>query len=290
MSTGLYFGVLGLLTALGILYIVMWSKGNQKFAYLLEAVPDDKHPVKFLYTFGFQILDMIHYNYSSKTDKKYIGYCKVFYGENNGQFYYCVNLTQKISVSMFVLIIGVGIGLLMNAPMIMGFAVVAAVGMAYYYHSLITDIIGEREESIMMELPDVLSKLALLVNAGMILNEAWGKISTTGEGTLYEEMQNSVIEMQNGISDFDAYINFARRCNVPAVTKFASTLVQNLSKGNKELVEFLRSFSDDSWNERKQEARRKGEIASTKLLIPICIMFLGIMLMIMIPIFNNISF
>lgn len=289
MSTAIYFVILIVLTIAAIAYLVIWNKGTGRYQELLAALPDEGHPLKVLYPFGFQVLDMLHYNYSSKNDKKYINYCKVFYGENNGQFYYCINLTQKISVSAFVLVAGVAVGLLMDSMMIIGFAVLAAFGVAYYYHTLITDIINDRTLEIMSEFPDVLSKLALLVNAGMILNEAWSKVSATGEGTLYKEMRNAVFEMQNGISDFDAYINFARRCSVPQVTKFASTLVQNLSKGNKELVEFLRSFADESWNERKQEAKRKGEIASTKLLLPICVMFLGIMLMIMLPIFSGIS-
>lgn len=289
MSTAIYLSILSVLTILGIIYLIIWNKGTAKFKELMDILPDEEHPLKILYPFGFQVLDMIHYNYTSKTDKKYIGYCKVFYGENNGQFYYCINLTQKISVAAFIVVVGVPLGLLIDSLLIVAFAVAAAVGVAYYYHTLITDIINARTSDIMAEFPDVLSKLALLVNAGMILNEAWSKVSTTGEGTIYKEMQNAVFEMQNGVSDFDAYINFARRCSVPSVTKFTSTLVQNLSKGNRELVEFLRSFADESWNERKQAAKTKGEVASNKMLLPICLMFLGIMLMIMLPIFSGMA-
>lgn len=289
MSTAVYFSILSVLTVLSIIYLVIWSIGGKKYKDLLDVLPDKEHPLKVLYPFGFQVLDILHYNYSSRSDKKYIQYCKTFYGEKNGQFYYCINLAQKLSISPAVGILGMLVGLLMNSTLIVGLAVIAAAGIAYYYHSLITDIIHAREESIMCEFPDVLSKMALLVNAGMIMKEAWNKISTTGDGVLYQEMQGAMQEMNNGESEIDAYIRFARRCNVPAVTKFTATLVQNLSKGNKELVEFLKSYSAESWNERKQEAKRKGEIASTKLLIPITLMFLGVMLMIMIPIFNGIS-
>lgn len=289
MSGMTYFIIMLIITVLVLLFLLMWNRGYKKYEELLEALDSDKHPLKIIYPFGFQVLDLLNYNYTSKMDRKYIGYCKVFYGEENGQFYYCINLTQKISVSYVVLCVGVVMGLLMDSMLIVLFAIGASVGIAYYYHTLITDIIGQREESIMMDFPEVLSKLALLVNAGMILNEAWAKVSSTDSGILYQEMENTVFEMQNGVSEFDAYINFARRCSVPAVTKFASTLVQNLEKGNKELVEFLRTFSEDSWNERRQTAKRKGEEASTKLLLPICLMLLGIMIMIMIPIFTQIS-
>lgn len=289
MSSTVYLGILIVLTPVSIIAVILWLIGDKKYQSLLDALPDKEHPLKMLYPLGFEVLDLLRYNYSSRTDKKYIQYCKTFYGEKNGQFYYCINLSQKISIATFVAILGVGVGLLMDSLVIVGFAVLAAVGIAYYYHSLITDIIHAREESIMHDFPDVLSKMALLVNAGMIMREAWAKISTTGDGVLYQEMAMAIENIDNGESEMDAYVGFARRCNVPSVTKFTAALVQNLAKGNKELVQFLRIYMDESWNERKQEAKRKGEAASTKLVIPITLMLLGIMLMIMIPMFSSMS-
>lgn len=290
MSTEIYFVILTADTLLGLVVLVLWAVGNRKFSGLLEALPDSKHPVKVLYPLGFEALDIIRYNYSNRVDRKYINYCKIFYGEKEGQFYYCINLAQKISVPVFMAVLGMAVGLLMDSLLVAGMSIAAAGGVAYYYHTLITDIIKAREESITVELPDVLSKMTLLVNAGMVMREAWNKTSTTGEGVLYTEMRNAIVEIDNGVSEIDAYLAFARRCAVPAVTKFTGALIQNLSKGNKELVEFLRIYSQDSWMERKQEARRKGEAASTRLVIPVTLMFLGIMLMIAIPIFNGISF
>ncbi len=289
MDTTIYLIILAVLTPIALIVVILWLIGAGKYRGLLAAIPDKEHPLKMFYPLGFQVLDILNYNYSGRTDKKYIQYCKTFYGEKNGQFYYCINLSQKISIATFVAIFGVIVGLLMDSIVIVGFAILAAAGIAYYYHSLITDIVHAREESIMHDFPDVLSKMALLVNAGMIMKEAWAKISTTGDGILYQEMAMAIDNMNNGESEMDAYIKFARRCNVPSVTKFTAALVQNLAKGNKELVQFLKIYMDESWNERKQEARRKGEAASTKLVIPITLMLLGIMLMIMIPMFSSMS-
>jgi tight adherence protein C len=46
-------------------------------------------------------------------------------------------------------------------------------------------------------------------------------------------------------------------------------------------------MSDESWNEQKHAVRRKGEMASTKMLFPIMLIFLGILIMIMLPITTN---
>lgn len=169
MSTSVYIILLAILTLVSIITVLLWMAGSGKYQALLEALPEGEHPLKMFYPLGFQVLDIMHYNYSSRMDKKYIQYCKTFYGEKNGQFYYCINLSQKISIAAFVGIFGVAVGLLMDSLLIVGFALLAAAGIAYYYHSLITDIINAREESIMHDFPDVLSKMALLVNAGMII-------------------------------------------------------------------------------------------------------------------------
>ena len=48
--------------------------------------------------------------------------------------------------------------------------------------------------------------------AGMIMHEAWEEVAYTGETTLYKEMQTTVNEMKNGVSEIDAMFNFGSRC------------------------------------------------------------------------------
>ena len=76
---------------------------------------------------------------------------------------------------------------------------------------------------------------------------------------------------------------------IPEAKKFSSTIVQGIQMGNKELSAMLQQQSGEVWNLRKQNARREGEKAAGKLMIPIFIMFFGILIMIVIPIFANIG-
>ena len=48
---------------------------------------------------------------------------------------------------------------------------------------------------------------------------------------------------------------------------------------------FLKDLSDEMWEEKKHLVKRKGEAANSKLLIPITMIFIGILGMIMIPVF-----
>ena len=50
---------------------------------------------------------------------------------------------------------------------------------------------------------------------------------------------------------------------------------------------FLAEMSREMWEEKKNLVRQKGETAGTKLLLPIGLIFIGILIMIIVPIFAN---
>ena len=123
----------------------------------------------------------------------------------------------------------------------------------------------------------------------MILREAWEVTANAGEGIFYEEMQTAVAEMKNGVSEMEAIRRFGIRCMMPEIKKFSATVIQGIQKGNSELSSMLQAQSAEVWNLRKQNVRRQGEKAASKLMIPIFMMFFGILIMVIIPIFSNIG-
>ena len=48
---------------------------------------------------------------------------------------------------------------------------------------------------------------------------------------------------------------------------------------------FLREMSDEIWEEKKHLVKRKGEAATSKLMAPMVLIFIGILGMIMVPVF-----
>ena len=130
----------------------------------------------------------------------------------------------------------------------------------------------------------MISKLALMTNAGMILREAWELIAYGDETAVYKEMQKTVEDMRNGMSEIDAYHAFGKRCVIPEIKKFSATIIQGVTKGSSELVLMLQDQNKEIW-----EAKKQGEKAASKLLFPMVVMFLGILIMIMIPIFSNLG-
>lgn len=243
-----------------------------------------------LLVIGFGACELLKINFKSEKRKRKIKQFQILYGEKYGEYYYRVNLASKITVFLLVLTVGVLLAVVMKNVIMVAVAFVAALALAYYFETLLTDQTKARIQSIDSDFSEMLSTLALLVNAGMILREAWEKTSEMKTGTLYDEMKIAVQNMNNGMGEAEAYVEFAHRCDSTQVTKFISTLIQNISKGNAELTILLQEFAREAWTEKKEAARQKGEAASSKLLIPIGLMFIGLLVMICLPIFSNMGF
>ena len=154
---------------------------------------------------------------------------------------------------------------------------------------LFCDSAENKTNEVLNDFADVVSKLALLVNAGMIMREAWEKVAYTGESEIYQEMKNVIVDINNGVSEIDAYTDFGMRCTSPEIKKFTSTIIQGMVKGNRELVEMIKQQSREIWDAKRHRVKQQGEKAASKLLIPICIMFIGILIMIIVPIFANLG-
>lgn len=154
----------------------------------------------------------------------------------------------------------------------------------------------DREEQMRMDYPEIVSSLALLLGAGMTVPNAWNKIARDykrrreeggGRRYAYEEMLLTIYEMESGVVQAKAYERFGRRCRIPSYNKLSTMLSQNIRKGTANLPLLLKEEATDAFEERKHTARKLGEKAGTKLLVPM-MMLLGItMVIIMVPAFQT---
>lgn len=271
-----------------VVWLVLYSKGLKHNA-LFESLDESEFPLKEIYGLGYGILESANYGYKSKGDRKLRQQLEILYGDKYGDFYLRVVHSQQVTLSVTIFVLSFALyGL--TSEILAFFVGLMFSGLAYYYYgSLAEKKIQERSDEMLHDFSEVVSKLALLTNAGMILREAWQEVAYAGEGVIYSEMQKAVDEMNNGVAEIDAIHNFGSRCIIPEVKKFTSTMVQGMSKGNNELTIMLQEQSKEVWQLKKQLVRRDGEKAASKLLIPICIMFIGILIMIMVPIFANLG-
>lgn len=260
-----------------------------KHAHFFDALEEKDFPLKEIYFVGYEIMEVLHYQYKSKNDRKLRKEISVLYGEKYTDYYLRVIYAQKVTMS-FTLLVMAFIMYGIADDIMAGVVMLIFAGLAYYYFGTVAEKkIEKRSEEMMSDFSNVVSKLALLTNAGMIMKEAWEEVAYTGDTVLYKEMQITVTEMKNGVSEIDALFHFGMRCIIPEIKKFTSTIVQGIIKGNSELTYMLQEQSKEVWAAKKQNVKRQGEKAASKLMIPIMIMFIGILIMILIPIFTNLG-
>ncbi|MCD7736218.1 MAG: type II secretion system F family protein [Lachnospiraceae bacterium] len=159
----------------------------------------------------------------------------------------------------------------------------------------------ERKNQLLLDYPDLMWKMTMLLGAGMSIRGAFMRISEeyqreqrqrkakTGKAGqmryVYEEITYTCREMQSGIGEAQAYERFGKRCQLPEYIRIGSILSQNLRKGAKGLTDLLETEAEASLNDRKNHARKIGEQAGTKLLLPMMLMLGIVLTVLMVPAF-----
>lgn len=287
---------------LNIIFLALTLSAGLSFIFLLLTSDEFEDYIKPLdkkefmlpeiYGVGFKLLKIFKFEYKTKGANQLRENVKLLYGERYSDYYMRVLYAQKISIVYLFFAAGCAVSsLATGSDKLVLFALILLVcGTLYYYFTKMpADKVKKRSVRFMDEFPNAVSTIALLVNSGMMLREAWREVSLSSETELYLEMRRVNEDIDNGIAEVDALYNFGNRCVTPEIKKFTSFIVQGLEKGSRDLTNALRNQADELWELKKQNILKRGELASGKLMIPLMIMFVGILIMVMGPIMTNLG-
>lgn len=152
----------------------------------------------------------------------------------------------------------------------------------------------EREREMLMDYPELVSKFTVLLQAGLAARNVWERMVAEYEAEkesgkkpryAYEEMAITWNQLKNGMYESQAYGEFGRRCGLHTYMKFGALLEQNLRQGTTGLALRLREEALLAFEERKNLARRLGEEAETRLMLPMFLMLFMVLTVIMVPAF-----
>ncbi|NTV89287.1 MAG: type II secretion system F family protein [Clostridiales bacterium] len=235
---------------------------------------------------GLFLLDRINPRFASAYSRRLLSALGELYGVSEASKHMRVHLAEKINLLLVSLASGTVIWFAAHKDK--GFAVfilLFAVGLFFLLDREVYQKVRKRRLELKRDFPDFVNKLALLVNAGMLVSKAWEKASEEGRqaSPLYRELRLSVLEIRSGETEYRAFEAFAKRCRIPEISRFVSLILQNLRKGSNELVPLMRLYANDCWEMRKNLARKYGEEASTKLIFPMMLMFLAVLLIVGTP-------
>lgn len=272
---------LGIGTILAILFIRQLSKGK-KYDSIVESLDENIFPLNQLYSVGFAWSSTKLFQLKGKVAANLRSQASILYEPQYAEYYANVVWAQSVTlVHLFLALTFLIAGILYESALFMlvcgGFM---SVIVAVYCLENMKNVLAKRTEECEGELPEVVSTMAVLVNSGMVLRESWNMIAENGNGAFYELMSKASENMKNGYSDADAIFLFGRSTNSTEIKKFTSALIQSMDKGGAELSSFLANQSSELWNTKRQRMLQQGEKAATKLLLPIVLIFVGVIIIV----------
>lgn len=212
-------------------------------------------------------------------------------GTSNAQIYAKYLLSSLISFCAVGVILGgvlvsISLGMGLSSAQMMIFLLVGMVApmlAGYIPYDNLVNKANKRQAEIDRDFPNILSKIALLITAGMNLTNAVAEVAESGETLMYQELQLVIKELNQSSTVAAAFTRMQCRCDNRYLDKVVSVVIKSYSSGNANLAEDLRNINAECWLNKKHEARRMGEAIQNKLFIPTMLMFIGILVVIIVP-------
>lgn len=147
----------------------------------------------------------------------------------------------------------------------------------------------EAAASVMRQLPEFVNRLVLLLNAGLVLTNAFEKtveetFSFRDDGDyFYGRLKEIYISCRtaNGSMHVE-FRKMAKESGIRELMRVSNIITDNVRKGT-ELTGKLQSESEMLWLERKKSCEERGRLAETKLTLPLMIFLLVLIVITVAP-------
>ena len=270
--------------------LILWFHKGKKYETMLQSLTEKDYPLKEMYGVGLAAQEKGLLAFAGEKPHEMVGYASLLYGKKYAEFYARVFWAQGITLMLVMTVVGLTVACNMEEKVLLYALFGPVLGIALMHNSINTlkERVQKRQDACMREFPDMCSKIALMVNAGMTIRNAWIKVAESKDSELYRLMREASEQMRNGVSEVDAIYQFGVLSNSPEIRKFVSVVIQGMEKGNRELADALAHQSNELWAMKRQHMLQRGEEAASQLILPVGLLFVGILIMIMIPVMNNV--
>lgn len=150
---------------------------------------------------------------------------------------------------------------------------------------------AKRKRQLILDYSEFVNKFRLYLSAGLTVKNAFYRIMEDyghqqvqkKRKYLYEEMRISCFQLENGATEEQVYREFGKRCGETRYRRLSFLLTVHLKQGNDQLLALLSQEADGAWEDRRNMAKKAGEEAGTKLLLPMMLMLVVVMFLILLP-------
>lgn len=261
---------------------------RNKYPKVLEKLEQKEYPLRKLFLPGaLLLLSYLKKSYDSGYDRRLHKQLSQLKGFKEADFYLVIHWASKLA---YVLLGSLMLGLFWVASpgidFLTGFFSFLVLLVIFYAPDYELSLQAKKQKHLIQwEFPSFLHKLVLLLNAGLTVQGAWDKAlaAAVKNSPLYTALYQVSLEIKGGKPEIQAYEDLARRCSLPEITKFVTIIIQNTRKGSFELAAILRKQAEECWQDRVRNAKKAGEEASTKMLLPMMLMLLAVLLVVAAP-------
>ncbi len=196
--------------------------------------------------------------------------------------------TVRALLSMYAsLAFFIALGALMDdEPEMLVYGVVCAAAAPFVLYKQEQAKLLRKKREMLIELPEALNQLMLLVGAGETVQQAIIRIAEHSSGSsnpLRQELSETAGALRMNASFAKSMEEFSKRCAMQETTLFTTTLLLNYRRGGDEMLVSLRELSMTLWDKRKALAKTLGEEASSKLVFPMVLIFFVVMVIVSVP-------
>jgi len=140
----------------------------------------------------------------------------------------------------------------------------------------------QKKDGILQGLPGFNNQLLLLLNSGLIFNDAFERIASGYEKRTETYLGKVILEIrrqsqETGSSLTSLMSQYSKDLGIREFSRMAAIVADNQYKGVN-LSDKLESESELLWNQRKKLAEERGRVAETKLAFPLAILLLVLIL------------
>ena len=266
-------GIPFIISVLTTLVLLLVSKKNTEYVSETNQLSKEQYPFKDIMPMGLLLADKVGIEKLKVKNKELYEKMISMYGIEV-EFNFRLHMANKFMLSIiaidavyFIVLANGSINLFM---IILG--LIAGIATYFLSDSLQEEQFKKRTKEIKYDFPEFLTQLVLLINAGLTIERAWGKIleHIDKNTVLATEMTKTYNDMRSNKSISKCLNDLSRR-------------LQNINKGSSDMVFMLQQLSEECWVERKLAAKQKGEEASSKLLFPMMLMLLAVFAVVLVP-------
>lgn len=269
-----------------LMYLIINGSVRQRYLEELEPLDEKQYTFKGLLPFGLWFYDELKVPSGGSYSVFLYQRIVMVYGTRYARYYLKVHWAEKVMYFCLGMAVASFLGAVSGSST--GFLPVVPIagGLLFFLADKnLDDKAKKRKLQLMMDFPVFISKLTLLMNAGMHLRQALERIyaDVMEKTPFYAELGTVLEDIASGVTESQAWQELSERCKVREITSFTSMISQNAKIGSSKMVDELKRMTHETWEMRKHAAKQMGETASARLIFPLMLMFVAILAIVITP-------